>query len=34
MKNTASTLLNRIEFPVLLAGLVIAGGLWGFVELT
>lgn len=34
MKDTASTLLNRIEFPVLLAGLVIAGGLWGFVELT
>ncbi|PBB67574.1 phosphoesterase [Mesorhizobium sp. WSM4312] len=33
MKDTASTLLNRIEFPVLLAGLVIAGGLWGFVEL-
>ena len=27
------TLLNRIEFPVLLAGLLIAGGLWGFVEL-
>ncbi|MGX5831645.1 phosphatase PAP2 family protein [Mesorhizobium sp. 43Arga] len=34
MKDTASTLLNRIEFPVLLAGLIIAGGLWGFVELT
>jgi len=33
MKDTASTLLNRIEFPVLLAGLVIAGGLWGFEEL-
>ncbi|MBX3597577.1 MAG: phosphatase PAP2 family protein [Rhizobiaceae bacterium] len=24
---------NRIEFPVLLAGILIAGGLWGFVEL-
>lgn len=24
---------NRIEFPVLLAGLLIAGGLWGFFEL-
>ncbi|TPK63038.1 phosphatase PAP2 family protein [Mesorhizobium sp. B2-4-19] len=33
MKDIASTLLNRIEFPVLLAGLIIAGGLWGFVEL-
>ncbi len=33
MKGTAETLLNRIEFPVLLAGLIIAGGLWGFVEL-
>jgi undecaprenyl-diphosphatase len=33
MKNAASTLLNRIEFPVLLAGLVIAGSLWGFEEL-
>lgn len=33
MKGPASTLLNRIEFPVLLAGLAIAGGLWGFVEL-
>jgi undecaprenyl-diphosphatase len=33
MKDTASTLLNRIEFPVLLAGLVIAGGMWGFEEL-
>ncbi|TGV81433.1 phosphoesterase, partial [Mesorhizobium sp. M00.F.Ca.ET.158.01.1.1] len=28
MKNAAKTLLNRVEFPVLLAGLVIAGGLW------
>jgi undecaprenyl-diphosphatase len=33
MNNTARTLLNRIEFPVLVAGLVIAGGLWGFEEL-
>ena len=33
MKTFARTLLNRIEFPVLLAGLVIAGGLWGFEEL-
>ena len=33
MKDTASTLLNRIEFPVLLAGLVVAGCLWGFEEL-
>ncbi|AZO20765.1 phosphatase PAP2 family protein [Mesorhizobium sp. M1E.F.Ca.ET.045.02.1.1] len=33
MKSTANALLNRIEFPVLLAGLVIAGGLWGLVEL-
>jgi undecaprenyl-diphosphatase len=33
MKKPASALLNRIEFPVLLAGLVIAGGLWGFEEL-
>ena len=33
MKNTTSTLLNWIEFPVLLAGVIIAGGLWGFEEL-
>ncbi|TGV52635.1 phosphatase PAP2 family protein [bacterium M00.F.Ca.ET.141.01.1.1] len=33
MKNAAKTLLNRVEFPVLLAGLVIAGGLWTFEEL-
>ncbi|MCV3206690.1 phosphatase PAP2 family protein [Mesorhizobium sp. YC-39] len=26
-------LLNWIEFPVLLAGVIIAGGLWGFEEL-
>ncbi len=33
IKRTASTLANRVEFPVLLAGLIIAGGLWGFEEL-
>lgn len=33
MKNAANALLNRVEFPVLLAGLVIAAGLWGLVEL-
>ncbi|MBZ9863220.1 phosphatase PAP2 family protein [Mesorhizobium sp. CA12] len=33
MKSTANALLNKLEFPVLLAGLVIAGGLWGLVEL-
>ncbi|RWA60702.1 phosphatase PAP2 family protein [Mesorhizobium sp.] len=33
MKSTANALLNKVEFPVLLAGLVIAGGLWGLVEL-
>lgn len=33
MKNAANALLNRLEFPVLLAGLVVAGGLWGFEEL-
>ncbi|MER9233733.1 phosphatase PAP2 family protein [Mesorhizobium sp. M0622] len=33
MKNTASRLRNWLEFPVLLAGLIIAGGLWGFEEL-
>ena len=32
MKTAANALLNWIEFPVLLAGLVIAGGLWGFEE--
>jgi undecaprenyl-diphosphatase len=30
---TPTRLANRIEFPVLLAGLVIAAGLWGFEEL-
>ncbi len=29
-----AALLRRVEFPVLLAGIVIAGGLWGFLELT
>ncbi|MER8386634.1 phosphatase PAP2 family protein [Mesorhizobium sp. M0166] len=33
MKKVASRLRNWLEFPVLLAGLVIAGGLWGFEEL-
>jgi len=33
MKSTANALLNKMEFPLLLAGLVIAGGLWGLVEL-
>jgi len=33
MKSFAAALLNKIEFPVLLAGLVIAGGLWGLEEL-
>lgn len=33
MKDTARNLVNRIEFPILLAGLIVAGGLWGFVEL-
>ncbi|MER9544154.1 phosphatase PAP2 family protein [Mesorhizobium sp. M0437] len=33
MKKIASRLPNWLEFPVLLAGLVIAGGLWGFEEL-
>ena len=33
MKNAPNSLLNRIEFPVLLAGLIIAGCLWGFEEL-
>lgn len=34
MKSTPNALLNKLEFPVLLAGLVIAGGMWGFVELV
>ncbi|MER8429317.1 phosphatase PAP2 family protein [Mesorhizobium caraganae] len=33
MKTALRTLANWIEFPVLLAGLIIAGGLWGFEEL-
>ena len=33
MKSFAAALLNKIEFPVLLAGLVIAGSLWGLEEL-
>ncbi|UDL87158.1 phosphatase PAP2 family protein [Mesorhizobium sp. PAMC28654] len=34
MKTATRALSNWIEFPALLAGLVIAGGLWGFVELV
>jgi len=33
MKSSVGTLLNRMEFPVLLAGLLIAAAFWGFVEL-
>ncbi|TPN75429.1 phosphatase PAP2 family protein [Mesorhizobium sp. CU2] len=33
MKSTATALLNKLEFPVLIAGLVIAAACWGFVEL-
>ena len=33
MKAAIRTLANWIEFPLLLAGLIIAGGLWGFEEL-
>ncbi|WP_296747274.1 phosphatase PAP2 family protein [Mesorhizobium sp.] len=33
MKSPVDSSLNRLEFPVLLAGLVIAAALWGFVEL-
>lgn len=33
MKTALRTLADWIEFPVLLAGLIIAGGLWGFEEL-
>ncbi|MDX8443657.1 phosphatase PAP2 family protein [Mesorhizobium australafricanum] len=32
MKPSVGALLTKIEFPLLLAGLVIAGGMWGFVE--
>ena len=34
MSKTILRLFDRIEFPVLLAGAVVAGGLWGFLELT
>ena len=34
MRSAADALLNKLEFPVLVAGLVIAGGLWGLVELV
>ena len=33
MKAADLALWRKIEFNVLLAGLVVAGGLWGFVEL-
>ena len=33
MKSSVDTPLNRMEFPVLLTGLLIAAALWGFVEL-
>ena len=33
MRKTLSSLFDKIEFPVLLAGIVVAGGLWGFLEL-
>jgi len=33
MRPRLTALLTRIEFPLLLAGLVVAGGLWGFEEL-
>ncbi len=33
MKSSVGALLAKIEFPLLLAGLVIAGCLWGFEEL-
>jgi len=31
--NVITALLKRVEFPMLLAGIVIAGGMWGFLEL-
>lgn len=34
MKTRIAALVGRIEFPVLAAGLIAAGGLWGFVELA
>ncbi|KQZ12739.1 phosphoesterase [Mesorhizobium sp. Root554] len=34
MQERFRELVNRIEFPVLLAGLIVALGLWGFVELS
>jgi undecaprenyl-diphosphatase len=33
MRPPLAALLTKIEFPLLLAGLVVAGGLWGFEEL-
>lgn len=29
-----TALIGRIELPMLLAGVIVAGGLWGFLELT
>lgn len=34
MRQAARTVLDRIEFPVLLVGLAIAGALWALVELA
>lgn len=33
MRKNLSSLFDKIEFPVLLAGIIVAGGLWGFLEL-
>jgi len=34
MRDRLAFLTRRVEFPVLMAGLAIAAGLWGFVELA
>ena len=34
MRQAARAVLDRIEFPVLLVGLAIAGALWALVELA
>lgn len=31
--NGIAVVLKRVEFPMLLAGIIIAGGMWGFLEL-
>jgi undecaprenyl-diphosphatase len=31
--NGIAAVLKRVEFPMLLAGIIIAGGMWGFLEL-